>query len=250
MHKGRGLLLALALAASRPLAADLPPVPVPVENPITEPKRVLGKILFWDEQLSSDGTVACGTCHRPSAGGGDPRVGRHPGVDKGTIDDVRGSPGIVSLDREGRPRPSALFGLGAQITPRLAPSNFGGIWADELFWDGRARSKLEDPLTGTVAIERGGALENQALAALLNEAEMAKAGRSWADVAADLTRARPLAFATSLPPDTAAAIANHPTYAALFEAAFGDGTITPVRIAFALATYQRTLVADQTPYDR
>ena len=79
---------------------------------------------------------------------------------------------------------------------------------------------------------------------------MAKAGRAWADVAADLTRARPLALATSLPPDTAAAIAQHSTYPALFAAAFGDGAITPLRIAFALATYQRTLVADETPYDR
>src|SRR5262245_18790285 len=250
MHKGRGFLLAFALVASRSLAGGLPPVPVPAENPRTEPKRVLGKILFWDEQLSSNGTVACGTCHRPAAGGGDPRAGRHPGVDKGTIDDVMGSPGIVSLDHDGRPRPNALFGSGPQVTPRLAPSNFGGIWADELFWDGRARSELKDPLTGKVAIAHGGALENQALAALLNEAEMAKAERTWADVAVDLTGARPLAVATKLPPDTAAAIASHPTYAALFEAAFGDGAITPVRIAFALATYQRTLVADQTPYDR
>src|SRR5262245_62468637 len=250
MRTGRWFLTLLAIAASRPLWAGLPPVPVPAENPITEPKRVLGKILFWDEQLSSDGSVACGTCHRPSAGGGDPRAGRYPGVDKGTIDDVMGSPGIVSLGRDGRARPNALFGTAPQVTPRLAPSNFGGIWADELFWDGRARSELEDPLTGKVAIAHGGALENQALAALLNEAEMAKAGRSWADVAADLTRARPLAAATSLPPDTATAITSHPTYAALFEAAYGDGAITPVRIAFALATYQRTLVADQTPYDR
>jgi cytochrome c peroxidase len=53
-----------------------------------------------------------------------------------------------------------------------------------------------------------------------------------------------------LPPDTAAAIQQRPTYAELFEAAFGDDEITPLRIAFALATYQRTLVADQTPYDR
>ena len=35
------------------------PVPEPVENPVTEAKRVLGKILFWDEQLSSNDTVAC-----------------------------------------------------------------------------------------------------------------------------------------------------------------------------------------------
>src|SRR5688500_13798894 len=119
----------LLMVVGVPLGAALPPVPVPPENPITEPKRVLGKILFWDEQLSSDGTVACGTCHRPSAGGADPRAGRHPGVDKGTIDDVMGSPGIASLDRDGHARPHPLFGAAAQVTPRLTPSNFAGIWA-------------------------------------------------------------------------------------------------------------------------
>jgi cytochrome c peroxidase len=250
MRRSRTFLWWLALVASGPLAAGVPPVPVPAENPITEPKRVLGKMLFWDEQLSSDGSVACGTCHRPSAGGGDPRAARHPGVDKGTIDDVMGSPGIAALDHDGRSRSHPLFGSGPQVTSRLSPSNFGALWADELFWDGRAASEVIDPLTGNVAIARGGALENQALAALRNETEMAKAGRSWADVAADLTRARPLALATNLPADTAAAIAQHPTYPELFENAFGDDAITPVRIAFALAAYQRTLVADQTPYDR
>src|SRR6185295_546096 len=104
----RCLLLALGLAGSA--SAALPPVPVPAENPITEEKRVLGKILFWDEQLSADDSVACGTCHRPAYGGADPRAGRYPGVDKGTIDDVRGSPGIVSLDRAGRRVAHPVFG--------------------------------------------------------------------------------------------------------------------------------------------
>jgi cytochrome c peroxidase len=250
MATARAFLLALTLVVSWPLSAGLPPVPVPVENPITEPKRVLGKILFWDEQLSSDGSVACGTCHRPGAGGSDPRSARHPGIDKGTIDDVMGSPGIVALDRAGQPRRNALFGTAPQVTPRLSPANFTALWADELFWDGRASTQFKDPLTGKVAIRHGGALENQAVASLLNETEMAKAGRSWADVAADLTRARPLALATQWPADTAAAIERHPTYGALFAAAFGDAAITPQRIAFALATYQRTLVADQTAWDR
>lgn len=250
MLNAGGIALLLAIAASMPLAAELPPVPVPAENPVTEPKRVLGKILFWDEQLSSDDTVACGTCHRPASGGADPRAARHPGIDKGTIDDVIGSPGIVSLDRDGRPQAHPLFGLNPQVTPRASPSNFGGLWADELFWDGRAGTRFVDPLTGKVAIERGGALENQALESLMNETEMAKAGRTWADLIEDVERAKPLALATDWPSDTAAAIARHPTYPALFAAAFGDAAITPVRIAFALATYQRTLVADQTPFDR
>jgi cytochrome c peroxidase len=51
---------ALLLAASLP--AQLPPVPVPAENPLTPEKVVLGKILFWDEQLSADDSTACGTC--------------------------------------------------------------------------------------------------------------------------------------------------------------------------------------------
>lgn len=240
----------LALLACMPLDAALPPVPVPAENPLSEPKRVLGKILFWDEQLSSDGTVACGTCHRPSVGGADPRAARHPGVDKGTIDDVHGSPGIVALGRDGAPYTHAVFGTAPQVTPRLSPSNFTALWAEHVFWDGRAGPEVLDPITGRVAIENGGALENQALAALMNDAEMAKRGRTWAEFVADVTKARPLALATELPPDVAVAIAARGTYPELFAAAFGDAAITPVRVAFALASYQRTLVSDQTPYDR
>jgi cytochrome c peroxidase len=249
MHR-RCLAALLAGLASARLLAAVPPVPVPPENPITEPKRVLGKMLFWDEQLSSDGSVACGTCHRPGSGGADPRAGRHPGVDKGTIDDVRGSPGIVRLDRDGLPARDPMFADQPQVTPRLTPSNFGALWADELFWDGRAGSQFKDPLTGQTAIARGGALENQAAVALVMSTEMAKLDRAWADVSDDIARARPLALATNLPKDVAAALAQRATYPELFDAAFGDPGITPVRIAFALATYQRTLVSDQTAWDR
>lgn len=240
----------LALLGCAPLAAALPPVPVPAENPITEPKRVLGKILFWDEQLSTDGTVACGTCHRPAVGGADPRAARHPGVDKGTIDDVHGSPGIVALDGAGKPVSHPLFGSSPQVTPRLSPPNFMALWAENVFWDGRAGPTVKDPETGRVVIATGGALENQALAALMNDAEMAKRGRTWAELVADVTNARPLALASDLPADVTAALAAHPSYPALFAAAFGDAAVTPVRIAFAIAAYQRTLVADQTAYDR
>jgi len=245
-----GAALALLLLAADVAVAALPPVPVPPENPITEPKRVLGKMLFWDEQLSSDGSVACGTCHRPAYGGSDPRVGRNPGVDKGTIDDVLGSPGIVSLDRNGHPVSDPVFGDRPQVTPRLALSNFGALWAEELFWDGRARSEFKDPLTGATVIARGGALENQALAALVNAGEMAKRERSWADVVATIARAQPLALATNLPADVAAARAARPTYPELFAAAFGDPAVTPVRVALAIASYERTLVSDQTAWDR
>ena len=51
----------------------LAPPPEPAENPVTGAKVYLGKTLFWDEQLSSTRTVACGTCHLPRNGGSDPR---------------------------------------------------------------------------------------------------------------------------------------------------------------------------------
>ncbi len=245
---------ALAVAASAccvtAAVAELPPAPVPVENPLTEEKRVLGKILFWDEQLSSDNTVACGTCHVPAAGGVDPRMGRHPGTDPGTIDDVRGSPGIVSLDSHGRPTEHPVFGFERQVTSRLSLSNFGSLWASEAFWDGSAAGEFRDPLTGRIAIEAGGALENQALAALSNEAEMAKHGRTWQELTSKLVRATPLGVASDLPDDLATALRDSPDYPKLFADAFGDPAITPVRIAFAIASYERTLLPNQTPWDR
>ncbi len=249
MHPHRIAALAILCLAPRTYAA-LPPVPVPTENPITEQKRVLGKVLFWDEQLSTNGAIACGTCHRPAFGGADARAGRNPGTDKGTIDDVRGSPGIVFLDRNGKPQPHTVYGNEPQVTPRLAPSNFGALWAEQVFWDGRAGPVVKDPVSGETAIAHGGALENQVLTALMNTAEMAKTGRTWADVTTDVRNARPLALATGWPPDVAAAIAAAPTYPQLFAAAYGDSRVTPVRIAFAIATYERTLVADQTAWDR
>ena len=85
---------------------------------------------------------------------------------------------------------------------------------------------------------------------LLNPAEMTHPGRTWEDLAEKLRQVRPLALASNLPPDMAAALAENLDYPMLFQTAFGGQEITPVRIAFAIATYQRTLVADQTSWDR
>ena len=230
-------------------SAQLSPVPVPVENPITETKRVLGKILFWDEQLSSNDTVACGTCHQPAFGGGDSRYGRYTGSDKGTIDDVWGSPGVVHMDQSGDPVAHSMFGFEPQVTPRLTPSNFGSLWATEQFWDGRATSEFLDPLTGEIVIATGGSLENQATSPLFNPVEMAKSGRTWEDLTSKLESVDPLALASDIPQDMLEAIQSNRDYPSLFQAAFGDKNITPVRIVFAIATYQRTLVPDQTPWD-
>jgi len=197
--------------------AQLPAVPVPVENPITEAKRVLGKILFWDEQLSSDNTVACGTCHAPMAAGGDLRLGTHPGADAifGTIDDVIGSPGVVRRDSDGFAIEDPLFGFDVQVTGRAAPNFFGGIWSPQQFWDGRAEGQLIDPLDGvTVAISANGSLEVQALGPILSDVEMAAEGRTWAEVTSKLAAAVPMIYATAIPTDMQSAIAASPIFRA------------------------------------
>jgi len=245
----RAALCAVLSAAAAIPARALPPVPVPAESPVSEPKRVLGKALFWDEQLSSDDTVACGTCHLPERAGADPRPAVHPGESAGTGDDVRGSFGVVRRDASGAAIEDPVFGFGRQVTPRAAPGFFGGLWGSASFWDGRAGGEFRDPLTGEVRIASGGSLESQALAPILSPVEMAREGRTWADVTGKLAGVAPLALASDLPADLDAALSGGAGYPELFQAAFGDPAITPVRIAFALATYERTLVPDQTPWD-
>jgi cytochrome c peroxidase len=58
------LVLVLSLRTAPPLGLDLYR-PVPESNPLTPEKIALGRRLFFDKQLSRDGTVACATCHNP-----------------------------------------------------------------------------------------------------------------------------------------------------------------------------------------
>ena len=228
------------------------PPPISIENPVTEQKRILGKILFWEEQLSSDDTVACGTCHIPAAGGADSRLSVHPGPDGlfGTDDDTIGSAGIVHLNALSEPIVDPVFGTDRQITGRSSPTILMSMYAQDIFWDGRAQSAFSDPLNASdIVIANGGALESQAVVPILSNVEMARDGRTWADVTNKLAAVTPLARAAIIPPDMATRLAGNPSYPELFEDAFGDPAITPARIGMAIATYERTLVPDQTPWD-
>jgi len=122
-------------------------------------------------------------------------------------------------------------------------------YAPELFWDGRATDQFLDPQLGTVSIATGGALESQAVAPILSSVEMGHDGRTWDEVIAKLEQITPLRLASDVPPDMTAALAIDGDYPALFDEAFGDAAITAERIGFAIATYERTLLPDQTPWD-
>jgi cytochrome c peroxidase len=246
------VLALLGLLAGGKALAQLPPPPVPAGNPLTPEKIVLGKMLFWDEQLSSDNTVACGTCHRPELGGSDPRLVPTPGRDgiPGTPDDPFGSPGVIHSDASNDYAPDPLHDFRPRVTTRNAPSFIGAQYFTDLFWDGRAPSTFVDPVTGTVSLAIGGALESQCVGPPTSDVEMAHEARSWTQVTSKLTGVEPLKLATSLPPDIQTALAINPTYPLLFDAAFGTPDITAERIAFAIASYERILIPDRTPFDR
>jgi cytochrome c peroxidase len=91
-------------------ALGLPPVPTLASNPPTAAKAALGKRLFFDSQLSGDGTISCASCHQPDHAFTDGR----------------------SLSR----------GIGGRVGTRNAPTLLNVAYNDSQFWDGR-RPSLE-----------------------------------------------------------------------------------------------------------
>jgi hypothetical protein len=77
---------------------------------------------------------------------------------------------------------------------------------------------------------------------------MAHVGRTWSDAAQQIETSAPLRLASNVPAALNAWIAGR-DYPALFTEAFGTPQVTPVRIAMAIATYERTLISNQAPLD-
>ncbi len=234
----------------------LNPPPAPPGNPVTAAKAYLGKTLFWDEQLSSTRTVACGTCHFAANGGSDSRAiigstrARNPGADGvfNTADDVFASPGVISNNADGTYSLSSVYGFHEQVTGRKSRSYIDAGFSNSLFWDGRATSTFSDPIGGAVVLANGAALESQVLGPPVSSAEMANANRTWVDVASRVANSQPLALSPSVPAELRSWIGGR-SYAELFQEAFGSSEVTPVRIAEAIATFERTLYSDRTPFD-
>jgi cytochrome c peroxidase len=179
-------LLALSGAAAQTRAKDsppepplgLPPVTWPADNAYSAARVELGRILFFDPRMSSNGKVSCATCHPPEhafAGGEPPPVG------------VTGT-----------------------ALRRRAPTLINRAYGRSQFLDGRAAT-LEAQITGPVT-------------------------------APDEMATTALAAAT--------AISNIGGYGRLFEEAFGDRQVTFKRMVKAIATFERTIVSGNSPYDR
>ncbi len=158
--------------------SNFPPVPVPSDNPVTPAKVELGKALFYEPRLSSDGTIACASCHSPERSFAD-------------------APNQVSR------------GVGGALGQRNAPTLINVAYRRSYFWDGRATT-----------------LEDQATSAFMHSTEM---------------------DADTL---VVASLLRSPTYRDQWIAAFGDTLVTMRRAMQAIATFERTIVSANSPYDK
>ncbi len=216
------LLVAVACQKqdAAPSAADLATLtalplvaPAPTDNTGSPAKAALGRALFWDPVLSGGRDVSCASCHHPANGYADAldlAIGEN-GQGLGAARHFRAPNDVAFANRN---------------TPTVLNAAFNGLTADgsidptraAMLWDNRAQS-----------------LETQSLMPVATLEEMR--GHQYAEGAAlDSVVAR---------------LRGIPAYAALFGMAFSEPTpITAVNIGKALACFERTLLATDSPFDQ
>ena len=223
-------------------------------DPLAERRETLGKLLFWDEQLSHDRTMACGSCHAMEFGGNDKNGGvQNTGFNGvfGDSDDNFGSPGVVRQDNNGDYIADPVFGVDRQVTLVNAPTMIGAAFFDKLFWDKRAGPNLhnEDGSPDSdPGFQTNAALEDQAAGPPVSSIEMGHDGIVWSEIEQKLGPMRPLALVFSIPSPLVSTV--NTTYQQMFDQAYGPGPITRKKVAIALASYMRTLVPDEAPVDQ
>ncbi|ETA82615.1 cytochrome-c peroxidase [Youngiibacter fragilis] len=129
----------LLLASLMTLLIVLPDVPaaanLEVQSALT-PMETLGKMIFFDTDLSANSMMSCATCHAPEVG--------YTGPDAIVNDTTVVYPGAISTRFGNRKPPTAAYG---GESPVLYFDETEELWIGGMFWDGRATGwTLGDPL--------------------------------------------------------------------------------------------------------
>src|SRR5213592_3538784 len=210
-----GVLLYMEVAAvGQSMGSALPPTPkAPGDNPTTPAKVALGGLLFWDPLLSGPQDVACASCHHPQNGYAEDR-------------DLSLGVTAIGLGSSRRQAPGSSIPIVKRNSPTVVNIAFSG--SDEsgrydpatapMFWDLRVKS-----------------LEKQALEPLKANEEMRgdtyKEDEAVASVVAKLQA--------------------NAEYRSLFAGAFGGAQpVNAENLGRAIAAFERTLLANNSPFDR
>lgn len=225
-----GMIVVTFIVASG-LAAGLLLVAPTSAQVTTEPNQVgpleeLGRLLFWDPILSGHRDVACASCHHPDFAWADGRalslgagsIGLGPArkdTTGGAVPVVRrNSPTILNVAFNGLDNNRGRRRQRQQVDGTPASINQAGA---PMFWDNRVRS-----------------LEAQALEPIKSFEEM-RGPIYPEEKALDTIVGR---------------LQEIPEYVNLFERAFGSRTVTAQRLGLAIAAFERTLIAMNSPFDR
>ena len=98
---------------------------------VLSPKEELGKLLFFDESLSTPEGQSCATCHDPAVGFADPLIDLP--VSRGAVHGLYGN-------RNDMPVSYSMY------VPPLQYDSAEQVWVGGLFWDGRANSLTEQAM--------------------------------------------------------------------------------------------------------
>jgi len=192
-----------------PFNASLPITENFNDNPPNQARILLGRYIFYDKALSTDNSTSCASCHAPSQGFAD----------------------------QGKP---TSRGVNGQMGDRNAMALVNVAFSSHLIWDGRFKS-----------------LEEHAIAPILHPKEMGNGSqRPQGDTSTYggtptnndtlflFSRMRGGKGSSSTD-----AFVRNSTYSKLFKDAFGDSVITLNRIARAIASFERTMISNQSPFD-
>jgi len=189
--------------------------PEPADNPTTPAKVALGRLLFFDPILSATQNVACATCHHPRFGWADGRA-TPIGVDGVGLGPGRVLSGVASAPPLRRNVPTLLnVGFNGLLAGRALDAK-----SAPMFWDARVQG-----------------LEAQAPHPIRSRDEMRGDACTEAEaVGSAVVRVRQIA-----------------EYRALFASAFSqpeDRVVNADHLAKAIAAFERSLVATDSPFDR
>jgi len=203
-----------AVAQSKSTFSALPPTPqAPKDNPTTPAKVALGRLLFWDPLLSGPQDVACASCHHPQNGYAEDRDLSLGVTAIGLGSKRRQAPGSsIPIVKRNSPTVVNIAFSGSDESGRYDPANA------PMFWDMRKKS-----------------LESQALEPLKSHEEMR--GNTYPE---DEAVAR-----------VVAKLQANAEYQSLFAGAFGsEQPVNAENLGRAIAAFERTLLANNSPFDR